>query len=459
MYLGHHHGVRRETGEPQLVFNYFRGFTDFIVRFTFGNGVHFRSPKATEAIVPDLLKMVWEVHNDKEKVLLEIGQTGSISGDSFTKVAWEPEYVDSAGNYHEGRVRILPLNPSFCMPVDDTEVLTRRGWLSADDLTTDDQVLSLEPDSDELVWADVEAINIYDWDGPMHSWESERFSALSTPDHRWVFQTKRGRRVIRTSEEISRTTNSGALVLAGGTPTHFSTEAKYTDEFVELVGWVVTEGNLRRVDRGHGEGFSLSQNERVYPDFVARIRRLAKHYRDLGMVFTENGTRDDGLVQWYGGVDLGREIRTVLGDSKSLLPEFLTSLTFGQANLLYNTLMDGDGDARRSHGEFFYQNNWEAMDSFQMLAMMLGKRSTARIRKKDSTAPNGMAYTAQNDGLVSVYQNRTHNQQNLHQRVEHYTGRVWCPTTSTGTWVARRKEVMQDGSGKKVIYLTGNCFP
>jgi hypothetical protein len=116
MYLGHHHGVRRETGEPQLVFNYFRGFTDFIVRFTFGNGVHFRSPKATEAIVPDLLKMVWEVHNDKEKVLLEIGQTGSISGDSFTKVAWEPEYVDPAGNYHEGRVRILPLNPSFAFP-------------------------------------------------------------------------------------------------------------------------------------------------------------------------------------------------------------------------------------------------------------------------------------------------------------------------------------------------------
>lgn len=116
MYLGHHHAFRRETGESQLTFNYYRAFSDFINRFTFGQGVHFRSPKATEAIVPDLLKMIWEEHNDKEKVLLEIGQLGGVTGDAFIKVAYEEPYQDTAGNFHPGRVRILPLNPSFCFP-------------------------------------------------------------------------------------------------------------------------------------------------------------------------------------------------------------------------------------------------------------------------------------------------------------------------------------------------------
>lgn len=116
MYLGHQHGFRRETGEPQLTFNYYRGFSDFINRFTFGQGVHFRSPKATEAIIPDLLKMIWEEHNDKEKILLEIGQLGGVSGDAFVKIAYEEAFQDPAGNYHPGRVRILPLNPSFCFP-------------------------------------------------------------------------------------------------------------------------------------------------------------------------------------------------------------------------------------------------------------------------------------------------------------------------------------------------------
>jgi len=449
MYLGHHHGFRRETGEPQLTFNYYRAFTDFIIRFVFGQGVHFRSPEATEAIIPDLLKRIWEVDNDKEKVLLEIGQLGGVSGDAFTKIAYEEPFLDPAGNYHAGRVRLLPLNPAFCMPVEDTEILTRRGWLSAYDLKTDDQVLSLDQDTDELVWADVEAVNVFNWDGEMHLWESERFSALSTPDHRWIHQTGRGKRSIRTSAEISSLKGRGGaqLVLAGGTPTHFPSEAKYSDDFVELVGWTVTEGALER----GSSAIQITQSQRHNQEFCARIDRLHKSFEQT---YTYHRDETDCTV-WRFNSQVGQAVREVLGKNKGIKPEFLTALTYHQAALLYNTLMDGDGDTRRKRGEFFWQNNWEVMDSFQMLAMMLGKRSTGRMIKRDF----GRYDEAKDSGTVSVYQNRTHGLADIKRSTVHYKGLVWCPTTSTGTWVARRKEVMQDGSGKKVIYLTGNCFP
>ena len=116
MYLGHHYSYRRQTGESQIALNYYRAFTDFVINFTFGKGVQFRSPKETEAIVPDLLERVWEVDNNKATVLWEIGQQGSVSGDCFIKVAYEEEYKDPAGRVHPGRVRILPLNSSFCFP-------------------------------------------------------------------------------------------------------------------------------------------------------------------------------------------------------------------------------------------------------------------------------------------------------------------------------------------------------
>ena len=116
MYLGHHYSYRRPTGEPQMVYNYFRAFTDYIINFTFGKGVQFRSPKETEAIIPDILKRVWEIDNDKQTVLWEIGQQGSVSGDAFIKVAYEEPYTDTIGRFHPGRVRILPLNASFCFP-------------------------------------------------------------------------------------------------------------------------------------------------------------------------------------------------------------------------------------------------------------------------------------------------------------------------------------------------------
>ena len=116
MYLGHHWGYRREQGEMQISVNYYRAFIDYLNRFTFGQGVHFRAPEATEAIVPNRLERVWSVDNNKEKVLLEMSQIGAITGDCFVKVAYEEPWQDVTGRDHPGRVRILPLNSAFCFP-------------------------------------------------------------------------------------------------------------------------------------------------------------------------------------------------------------------------------------------------------------------------------------------------------------------------------------------------------
>jgi len=116
MYLGHHWGYRREQGEMQISVNYYRAFLDYLARFTFGPGVHFRSPEATGAIVPNRLERVWEIDNDKQRILLEMAQTGGITGDCFVKVAYEEAWEDSIGRQHPGRVRVLPLNPAFCFP-------------------------------------------------------------------------------------------------------------------------------------------------------------------------------------------------------------------------------------------------------------------------------------------------------------------------------------------------------
>ena len=115
-YLGHHWGYRREMGEAQITFNYVKAFADFINNFTFGRGVHFGSAKEYQHIVPALLKRIWEVDNDKQPLLWEMGNQGGVSGDCFVKVAYEAAWTDSVGMTHPGRVRILPLNSSFCFP-------------------------------------------------------------------------------------------------------------------------------------------------------------------------------------------------------------------------------------------------------------------------------------------------------------------------------------------------------
>jgi hypothetical protein len=45
-----------------------------------------------------------------------MGQQGGVSGDCFVKVAYEEGWEDNVGAIHPGKVRILPLNSSFCFP-------------------------------------------------------------------------------------------------------------------------------------------------------------------------------------------------------------------------------------------------------------------------------------------------------------------------------------------------------
>ena len=116
LYLGHHWSHRREIGEHQHTSNFYRAFTDYISRFSFGNGVKFESEHKTEAIIPNLLERVWEEDNDKNRVLLEMAQQGGVSGDCFVKVAYEEPYVDTTGIPIRGRVRLLTLNAAHCFP-------------------------------------------------------------------------------------------------------------------------------------------------------------------------------------------------------------------------------------------------------------------------------------------------------------------------------------------------------
>ncbi|MEX0651463.1 MAG: phage portal protein, partial [Actinomycetota bacterium] len=102
--------------ESNITFNYVRALSDFITNFTFGRGVKFKTPQTTEAIVPNLLRRVWEVDNHKAKTLWSMGQLGSVSGDCPVKIAYEDPWVDPSGRVHNGRVRIIPLNPAHCFP-------------------------------------------------------------------------------------------------------------------------------------------------------------------------------------------------------------------------------------------------------------------------------------------------------------------------------------------------------
>lgn len=115
-YLGYMWAYRAAPGDIQITANYGRSLVDYITNFVFGRGVHFGAEKQYEHVIPAHLKRIWEVDNNKEQLLWEMGLQGGVSGDCFVKVAYDPEWSDPAGNRHPARVRILPLNSAHCFP-------------------------------------------------------------------------------------------------------------------------------------------------------------------------------------------------------------------------------------------------------------------------------------------------------------------------------------------------------
>ena len=59
---------------------------------------------------------MWTQDNNRDELLWAMGNSGSVYGDVFVKVAYDPAWADSTGMQHPGRVRILPINPSFAFP-------------------------------------------------------------------------------------------------------------------------------------------------------------------------------------------------------------------------------------------------------------------------------------------------------------------------------------------------------
>ena len=433
----------------------------------------FRSPDATAAIVPTRLQRIWEKDNKKESLLWEMGSMGSVTGDCFVKVAYEEPWVDPSGMPHPGRVRILPLNSAFCFPewhphdrkrlirfklkyrfwgttqegtrqvftycVDDrTEILTRTGWKHYTDLRIGDECLGLDPRTEEIVWQPVKKVNVFDFRGDLVRWKGERIDALSTWNHRWLYRGRgqdQGLQFKVTAEFWNR---SGDLVCAGGDPVCFSETPIYSDAFVELLGWALTDGHYAK-----GGHLIISQSKRANPENCERLQALVQAFSYLGTT-SVYGPRENGICQFYFARPICDLLKAVAppgglrGGAGQPSIEWLSDLTVEQAQLLLQTMYYGEGD----HGESRQTLSWGQKDPvrtdfFLALAAMLGYSVRSRYRADQDI--HTITIYGKGEGSTTV--------QSLKQSAEWYEGKVWCPSTDTKTWLARR-----NGS----VYWTGN---
>jgi len=336
----------------------------------------------------------------------------------------------------------------YCVDTS-TEALTKRGWLNIDDICEDDTILSYSDGS--LTWSSIKSIYRGQYDGLMHYLTVRGMDALITPNHKLV--TERG--LVKAEHLIE----SDRVILMGDAVEDGS--GSYEDSLVELAGWIVTEGCYESNENG-------IKRITIYQNAGSKADRIRNCLIKLGYKFSESTPRTKNITFAVSRED-SRVIAKLL-PNKNLTMDFILSLTNAQRELLINTMVDGDGWRVNGHRRYV-QKSKDGIDMLQVLCTLAGIKTNHHLVVDHPSY--GKTSTFYQINLFSERGNTTRaecidfhggkrngrnargpgsgrgKEHHPNEPTTQYNGRVWCPETEYGCFVARR-------NGK--VYLTGNTY-
>lgn len=337
----------------------------------------------------------------------------------------------------------------------ETEILTDRGWLKYDEVTTDDRAYTLDP---ELGWGkfeQIESVNI--WPAKqrqMRHIETGGHSSLTTAAHRWpLASNENGGNVKWATTETLRPQDG---LIRSAVRSDAPVVQKYTDAFVELVGWFWTEGWVPPADHSDA-GLYVAQSTEVNPQHVASIRAALQS--EFPGHWSERHSSDN-MARFRITREAAETILAVTGEGKAPTPEFLTNLTRSQLTLLIQTCLNGDGHETKAGQRTWYQLSDNGVRMFEMLCALAGQPTNTTIQKdygnrygappvRVSLLRNGVSKPLD---AIRVKKYKYKGGEERTPSVDEWIttdGEIWCPTTPSGTWLARRNGA---------VYFTGNSI-
>ena len=337
--------------------------------------------------------------------------------------------------------------------VDDrTEILTAdRGWITETDLHVGDVVLTLNHETGLSQWQPVLDVYRADvTDEPMVLFEGRNHCSLTTLNHRWPVireRQKDGQRYQERRFEVTENLRIADRIPTAAPCVDLPDAAKYSDAFVELVGWFWTEGSVS----SSGKAVSIAQSHTVNPERVARIRAaltsLFGPASDALRGMNRPAWRESWQANWssYGGPVTIFHLNIAASEGllsvapgRVVTPSFVLALTRAQLELFVDVSGMGDGQHYRRGASDMWQKNPAQLDAYELALILLG-RMIARAPSHDDGWRIGVwKQTDIRPVKAAIEQERT-GSGGLTRTEIAYTGRVWCPVTENGTWFARRE--------------------
>lgn len=360
-----------------------------------------------------------------------------------------PEYIAKCFMDIAKHLSYKPNFINYCVD-ESTEALTTRGWVSQDQITTDDIILSCDPDTFRMCWSPIHEIyhnNVVN--EKMFKITGCGLDAFVTEGHKWL-TVESGLVPTESLRVKDHIITMGSESLSGS--------GSHSDAFVQLVGWAATEGYYSMGKTKHS--VRIAQKHAYH---IETIRKCLFEYNKGEMNWKEY-TQDNNVQLFHITGQLANDLIAAAPTPRKVLSsDFILSLAPHQRHLLITTMIDGDGwYINRSSGTVarqYVQKDKDHVDAFVMLCALSGIATTTVHQKRQTPFGvfDGFTVTLRDKTQVycdnldfhggKVKLNRWGKRR--HQPTVDYSGIVWCPKTDYGTFVARR-------NGR--VYVTGNTY-
>lgn len=322
-----------------------------------------------------------------------------------------------------------------CVPITTKCLKSDGTWVNGDELSVGDEIMVFDVKTGRLKTDTVKHVTNKNYTGKLHNYyNGHGFNFSVTPDHRVVFKTASNSVRIKESSELLGYKSPIDIPISGKYVLYNCPDSQYSDELIEFITFVLCDGCIQtKEDRSTTICFYKSNNRWGGERFQELCRQLQFEYS----THEERGGFDTPVVR-YSLLQSPRVARLceLLSDTKKTIPSIMMQLPPNQAKLVINTWakLDGyDGDHTRVQCD---------NESIQNAVLGIAVRAGYACRASSRVITGNKTPTL----YVDIYQRKF---RSCHVQEVDYSGKVWCPTTDTGTFVACTEE----GN----VFITGNC--
>lgn len=327
---------------------------------------------------------------------------------------------------------------------EDTEILTKQGWVSNEEISYSHKIAAYSEGN--IQYEEPLDIIRKPFEGDMINFIGDDADILVTPNHKMVFErnTKVGGEAVHVYDECQageltdlseKTIYSNRRFFAAGNQT--TSGVGFSEEQIKLFGYLISEGWVQDEEYCRRYAFGQSENSVEFD----KMRQIAEFFD------AHEYRRDDGVVYWQFHSDVNDMIDRVFdGELKKIPREILSNADHEQLELLYQSLMEGDGNLKKNT---YHTSDETLAKEFQELCHKIGMKAAITSREETNKLPQGGTFSSEKF-VVYVHADSKYNDRFRISSYEYvpYDGEVWCVNVPSGKIITRR-------NGH--INVVGNC--